>query len=137
LPAAPPPHSNRATPLLPQTTAGELRHPLLPTLEGSFEEGEGRDKKHFLVLPFYQHGRLRDLLDGMAEAEALTAAHARDTAAVFGQLLQVLSFLHSHRVVHRDVKPENIMLQSKVRLFACTPPPQWTHWIRRAKSHPS
>ena len=130
----PPPHSNRATPLLPQTTAGELRHPLLPTLEGSFEEGEGRHKKHFLVLPFYQHGRLRDLLDGMTEAEALTAAHARDAAAVFGQLLQVLSFLHSHRVVHRDVKPENIMLQSKVRLFACTPPPpQWQHTLDPAR----
>ena len=36
--------------------------------------------------------------------------------SVFRQLLQALGFLHSQRIVHRDVKPENVMLQ--VRLGA-------------------
>lgn len=42
---------------------------------------------------------------------ALGAGHAADVRSVFRQLLQALGFLHAQRIVHRDVKPENVMLQ--------------------------
>lgn len=87
----------------------EWQHPLIARLAGNFEEGGSS----FLVLPFYEHGSLRlwvELLRPQS-LSALSTGHATDVRSVFRQLLQALSFLHAHRIVHRDVKPENVMLQ--------------------------
>lgn len=38
--------------------------------------------------------------------------HFVDSQDMMYQLLQGLDFLHSHRVVHRDLKPQNILVTS-------------------------
>ena len=77
-----------------------LRHPGIVALERYYVEPE----QVVLVLELMQGGTLLDhILDRgpMPEHEARAALKA---------LLGALVHLHAHRVVHRDVKPDNVML---------------------------
>lgn len=53
----------------------------------------------------------KDLLDHMLEAGRLTEETA---AEIIRQLLQALAHVHEHQIVHRDVKPENIMIHGSL-----------------------
>ena len=77
-----------------------LRHPGIVALERYYVEPE----RVVLVLEIMQGGTLLDhILDRgpMPEHEARAALKA---------LLGALAHLHAHRVVHRDVKPDSVML---------------------------
>eukprot|EP00930_Biecheleria_cincta_P071368 TRINITY_DN58878_c0_g1_i1.p1 TRINITY_DN58878_c0_g1~~TRINITY_DN58878_c0_g1_i1.p1 ORF type:complete len:289 (-),score=42.25 TRINITY_DN58878_c0_g1_i1:62-928(-) len=53
----------------------------------------------------------QDLLDHMLEAGCLSEGSAAD---IIRQLLQALAHVHKHKLVHRDVKPENIMIHGSL-----------------------
>jgi len=53
----------------------------------------------------------KDLLDSMLEAGCVKEETA---AEIIRQLLQALAHVHKHGLVHRDVKPENIMIQGSL-----------------------
>jgi serine/threonine-protein kinase len=77
----------------------ELSHPnILPLLASG--EFEGRP---FCVLPFMDGGTLRQRLDREKQLPI------PDAVTITVQVARALAFAHGHNLVHRDVKPENIL----------------------------
>jgi eukaryotic-like serine/threonine-protein kinase len=76
-----------------------LTHPNIVGVRGIIEAGLG----HYIALEFVEGGSLRDLLKGrpLPTPQAFAVMHG---------LLQALDHAHQHAIVHRDVKPENVML---------------------------
>lgn len=70
------------------------------------EESEG-----FLVMEYVEGRSLLDIFQ--SHARARTWLDAEDALDYFKQLLDGLSFAHSHAIFHRDIKPSNILV-SKV-----------------------
>src|SRR5437868_5502368 len=63
----------------------------------------GRDKKTlFLVMPLLTGGNLADLLN----AGALTFDRSTQ---IFQQIADALTYAHQQGVVHRDIKPQNVL----------------------------
>jgi serine/threonine-protein kinase len=75
-------------------THAASRH-LVPILE----VGDG-----FFVMPLYEHGSLADSISRDGALPLL------DVVQVAAELAQALDALHALEVVHRDVKPSNVML---------------------------
>ncbi len=79
---------------------GELGdHPQIPRLLGSFEEGN----EFYLVQEFIDG---QSLEDEIRQAGRFTEAEA---IALLNSVLPVLNFIHDHHVVHRDLKPDNLI----------------------------
>ncbi|MFH0953041.1 MAG: protein kinase [Verrucomicrobiota bacterium] len=77
---------------------GALEHPnIVPVYElGLNQEG----------LPFYAMKRIR----GRAWSQSLGQKGLRENLEIFMAVANAVSFAHSRGVIHRDVKPENVML---------------------------
>lgn len=80
--------------------AGRCLHPNIVTI---FEYGEENDAP-YIVMEYVQGRELRDYLK---DRQPLPLANA---VAVIVQVLQALSHAHASGVVHRDIKPGNIIL---------------------------
>jgi hypothetical protein len=74
-----------------------------PNVVGIIEFGETGDGRLFFSMPYVPNGTL-------AQA-SLTGDSAR-VREVLGQVLDALAYVHDHGVVHRDVKPENVLFDS-------------------------
>jgi len=79
------------------------RHPNLPIVFRVYEE-TGRRVTH-IVTEAYLGGKL---LDGIGRRKRFTVG---DWESVALQLLGACAFMHSLGVVHRDIKPDNVMLK--------------------------
>ncbi|PIC36726.1 hypothetical protein B9Z55_015619 [Caenorhabditis nigoni] len=76
-------------------------HPFISSLYSNFED---RDRIYF-VLNIAEAGDLK---------ESLHHFHRFDLATVkflSSEILSGLSFLHTHQIVHRDMKPENVLIK--------------------------
>jgi serine/threonine-protein kinase len=80
--------------------AGRLQHPNIVSV---FDFGE-TETLAYIVMEFMDGGTLKDLLD---RDRKLVPARACDMMC---QVLSALAYSHARGVVHRDVKPANIML---------------------------
>src|SRR3984893_18010757 len=59
---------------------------------------------HYLVMPYIDHGTLRErLLQGPLSLE--------ETGVLLEQIAGALQFAHDQGIIHRDVKPSNILLR--------------------------
>lgn len=87
-----------------------LRHPGLCVPS---EWGEATENGLFFVAsPFIPGVTLRSLLDEPVKLDL------RDTCSLASQLLEALAYAHQHGVMHRDVKPENILIRGEPGLYA-------------------
>ena len=83
-----------------------LRHPNLPRVTDYFEE----DNNVYLVMD-YIHGRRLD--ETIAQEERLTEDQVLGWAQ---QLMKALVYCHEHDIIHRDVKPQNVIITPRMRV---------------------
>ena len=88
----------------------QIRHPQVPEFRATFES-EGR----LLLVQDYVEGKnYRNLLlDRLKTGQTFSE---NEIFALMQQLLPVLSYLHGHNIIHRDISPENLMLRSQDNL---------------------
>ena len=88
----------------------QIRHPQVPEFRATFES-EGR----LLLVQDYVEGKnYRNLLLDRLKSEQTFSEN--EIFALMQQLLPVLSYLHGHNIIHRDISPENLMLRSQDNL---------------------
>lgn|GEM_PF-1323661 len=88
-----------------------FQHPNLPYVltEGEVEAEHGRAP--YFVMEYVHGVTLRDFLREKGRVDQQVAI---DIAV---QILDALSYAHSYQIVHRDVKPANVMIDSRQRCF--------------------
>ncbi|KAG0328480.1 hypothetical protein BGZ99_005175 [Dissophora globulifera] len=76
---------------------------------GSFLNGT----KLWIVMDYAAGGSIRSLL------QALNRIDEKCIAVIAREVLQALSYLHKHRIIHRDIKAANILLTDEGRVQLC------------------
>lgn len=83
--------------------AAQLQHPhILPLLDSGQADGF-----FYYVMPFVEGQSLRDRLAHHGELPV------HDAVKVLIEVVDALSHAHAHGVVHRDIKPDNVMLSGR------------------------
>jgi calcium-dependent protein kinase len=77
-----------------------------PNITKAYEWFE--DKNYFYLVTEYLSGG--DLLEAVGKLKSFGEV---EVAIIMKQLLSSLSYLHSKNIIHRDIKPNNIMLEKK------------------------
>jgi protein kinase-like protein/tetratricopeptide repeat protein len=85
-------------------TLKTLHHPRIPRFIASFPEGEGVQLRLYLAAEFIEG----EALSARIARGPLAEAELRDVAA---QVLQVLAYLHKLGLLHRDIKPDNLIVR--------------------------
>ncbi len=83
-------------------SAGILSHPNIVTIHDVVEQSD--DGLAFIAMEYVRGTNLKSLLQG---DQSLTLPFIVE---VIAQVADALDYAHSHRVVHRDVKPANILI---------------------------
>ncbi|MCB9529705.1 MAG: SUMF1/EgtB/PvdO family nonheme iron enzyme [Myxococcales bacterium] len=88
---------------------GQLQHPSVPPVYDLGRLGDGR---LFFAMKRIEGRTLRDVIEDLAEGQPATV---RDYGRVrlmnvFGRVCRAIAYAHSRGVMHRDLKPDNIML---------------------------
>jgi predicted Ser/Thr protein kinase len=81
-----------------------LRHARIPRFVASFSEGEGVQLRLYLASQFIEG----ELLSARIARGPFTQEELRDLAV---QVLEVLVYLHRQPVLHRDIKPDNLIVR--------------------------
>jgi serine/threonine protein kinase len=90
-------------------TIGRLEHPNIVPIHDVGVDAEGR---YFFVMKFVDGETLESVIDRLrrGDPEAITRYDVPRRVEIFEGLLRALQFAHSRGVLHRDVKPANIMV---------------------------
>jgi Tol biopolymer transport system component len=87
--------------------AAQLQHPhILPLHESGEVEAEGT-RLLFFVMPYVEGQSLRQRLERDGELPVQAAVK------ILIEIVDALSYAHGHGVVHRDIKPDNVMLSGR------------------------
>jgi len=91
-----------------QITA-QLQHPNILTLidSGAIAGEVGESGSLYYVMPYVEGETLRQMLARTGELPVTEAVR------ILGEIADALDYAHAHGVVHRDVKPENVMLSGR------------------------
>jgi len=85
-----------------------LNHPNIVTVH-DFGSVEGADRLYYLIMEYVDGSNLRQLI----ASRRLTPEEA---LAIVPKLCEALQFAHDEGVLHRDVKPENILVDRRGRV---------------------
>ncbi len=88
-------------------TAANLRHPAIVTI---FDVGEA-DGLRYIAMEYIAGRTLNEVLQEQGRLGVPL------TIAIVGPVADALDFAHSHGMVHRDVKPHNIMIDTDGRVL--------------------
>ena len=83
-------------------TVAQLKHPHIISI---FDYGMNGDTP-FLVMDYALHGTLRQ------RHPRGSTLHIEDVLAYVKQMAAALQYAHDHKIIHRDVKPENMLLSA-------------------------
>lgn len=92
----------------------ELSHPNIVAFEDAFVDGGGRTL--CIVMEFADGGDLSGLLknsESGQQARGGTGLDEEHALGLFVQLLLALRHLHDRRIVHRDIKSQNVFLTQR------------------------
>jgi calcium-dependent protein kinase len=81
----------------------KLEHPHIIRLFEHFEDA----KTHYLVIELCTGGKL---IDFVARLQDFTEG---DVSVLMGHVFSALKYMHEQHIVHRDVKPDNMLLESR------------------------
>ena len=91
-------------------TLGALSHPhVLPLIAYGEDEPTGLN---YMVLPYLKGGALQERL-----ASATKPLAPREIAALLDQVASAVDYAHGQGIIHRDIKPGNILLDTHDRAF--------------------
>ncbi|MBN1351845.1 protein kinase [candidate division KSB1 bacterium] len=85
----------------------ELDHPNIVRVYDLLEEGD----QVYIVMQFIEGKNFREILETDGPLEAPRAV------AQFIQICEALEYLHQRKIVHRDIKPPNIMLERETGMI--------------------
>ncbi len=83
-----------------------------PSILPAFDSGESPDGRLFYVMPFVDGESLRTRLQRERQLPV------EDAIRITAQIASGLAYAHGRGIIHRDVKPENILLQGTEAVIA-------------------
>ncbi len=82
---------------------GTLQHPGIPPV---YDHGHLDDGHVFFAMKLVQG----DTLESMLKGRDPSASDMSDYLGIFEQVAQTLAYAHANDIIHRDVKPQNVMV---------------------------